>query len=144
MKFGDHCLIEMKRHGTENEMYLHKVITTLRSNTYVSVPVQSPATEIRHDKIIDVVACICCGVDEVKVLKFRVSDTKQHYSMRGSSIMVHRLIEAYQSGYMQSIESEPLEPTVTALEWVKRTYPEMYIQWNADRGVYDDSKTSGG
>ena len=37
--FGDHVLIEQKRHGVENEIYLHKVIRRLESNTFVDVPV---------------------------------------------------------------------------------------------------------
>jgi hypothetical protein len=76
MDFGDYCYIEQKRHGAPNEMYQHKVIGRLRSNTWVDVPVQSPATETLHDKIVDVIACICCGVSEREVRRYRVSDCR--------------------------------------------------------------------
>ena len=76
MKFGDYVHIEQKRHGCDNEMFSHKVINVLRSNTWVDVPVQGPATEILHDKMEDVVSCICCGVSETEVLRYRVKDVK--------------------------------------------------------------------
>ena len=74
--FGDYVRIEQKRYGGENEMYLHKVIGTLRSNAWVNVPVQSPATETTHDHSEDVVACVCCGVCEREILRYRASDCK--------------------------------------------------------------------
>lgn len=77
IKFGDYVEIEMKRYGVPNEMFLHKVIGTLMSNTYVDVPVQSPATASIHSGLVDVVACICCGIDETEVLKYRLEDVKK-------------------------------------------------------------------
>jgi len=74
LDFGDYVFIEMKRHGIKNEFYKHKVISQLSSNTYVDVPVQDPAKEVIHDNVVPVVSCICCGVDETKVLKFMVDD----------------------------------------------------------------------
>lgn len=74
MDFGDYALIEQKRYGVPNEMYLHKVVGKLRSNSWVDVPVQTPPKEILHDEIVDVVACICCGVDETSVKKYRACD----------------------------------------------------------------------
>lgn len=76
-KFGDYAIIEQKRHGVPNEMFVHKVIRQLRSNTWVDVPVQSPATETLHDEMEDVCWCICCGVDETKVRKYRVKDMQR-------------------------------------------------------------------
>lgn len=73
-KFGDYAIIEQKRHGVPNEMFVHKVIDQLRSNTWVDVPVQSPATETMHDEMEDVCLCICCGIDETEVRKYRVKD----------------------------------------------------------------------
>lgn len=73
-KFGDYAIIEHKRHGAPNEMFVHKVIDQLRSNTWVDVPVQSPATETIHDEMEDVCLCICCGVDETEVRRYRVKD----------------------------------------------------------------------
>ncbi len=74
--FGDYVEIEMKRYGCENEHYQHKVVGPLSSNTWVDVPVQSPATETRHSEMADVVRCICGGVCEDEVLKYRVCDVK--------------------------------------------------------------------
>jgi len=78
IQFGDYVEIEMKRYGVPNEGYIHKVIGRLKSNSYVDVPVQSPATEILHDEIVEVVACICCGVEEREVLYYRLQDVKRH------------------------------------------------------------------
>jgi len=75
--FGDYVRIEQKRYGGgENEMYLHKVIGVLRSNSWVDVPVQSPATETIHDHSEDVLACVCCGVCERDILRYRFNDCK--------------------------------------------------------------------
>ena len=76
-KFGDYAIIEQKRHGVPNEMFVHKVIDQLRSNTWVDVPVQSPATETLHDEMEDVCWCICCGVSETEVRKYRVKDMQR-------------------------------------------------------------------
>ncbi|HFZ2456415.1 TPA: hypothetical protein ACIJ17_003572 [Klebsiella aerogenes] len=76
-KFGDYAIIEQKRHGVPNEMFVHKVIGQLRSNTWVDVPVQSPATETLHDEMEDVCWCICCGVDETEVRAYRVKDMQR-------------------------------------------------------------------
>lgn len=78
--FGDYCTIEQKRHVGKNEMYTHKVIGRLNSNSWVDVPVQSPATETVHDTggyLEDVVACVCCGVCEEDVRRYRVQDVKK-------------------------------------------------------------------
>ena len=77
MEFGDYARIEMKRYGVKNEIYLHKVIGALSSNGYVDVPVHTPATETLHDEVVPVVACICCGVSEREVLRYRVKDVKK-------------------------------------------------------------------
>lgn len=75
--FGDYVQIEQKRYGVPNEMFLHKVIGAMQSNSYVNVPVQVPATEtILNHGVVDVVACICCGIDETKVLKYRIEDVR--------------------------------------------------------------------
>lgn len=77
LKFGDYVLIDMKRYGGSGEKYLHKVIKTLKSNSYVKVPVQSPAREELTNSMEDVVSCICCGVDETVVLKYKISDVQK-------------------------------------------------------------------
>ena len=77
MKFGDYCLIEQKRYRGANEMYQHKVIGTLRSNTYVDVPVQTPPVENIHPEVVNVVNAICCGVEERQAFRYRVEDVKK-------------------------------------------------------------------
>jgi len=74
MEFGDYAVIEQKRYGVENEMYLHKVIGTLGSNCWVDVPVQLPVKETAHKEMANVVSCICCGVQEREVFYYRVTD----------------------------------------------------------------------
>ena len=76
MDFGDYVIIEMKRYGVPNEYYTHKVVGVLRSNSYVDVPVQTPATETHHDGLVDVVACVCQGVSERDVRRYRVKDVR--------------------------------------------------------------------
>jgi len=90
MNFGDYCTIEMKRFGVPNEMYVHKVIQALRSNTWVDVPVKSPTTEAIHKDMADVVRCVCCGVCEDKVLRYRVSDVVSGKQLGvGSNFVIH-------------------------------------------------------
>jgi len=72
--FGDYVKIMMKRHGVPDEIYIHKVIGTLASNKWVDVPVKSPATETVHDEMDDVVACVCGGVCEREIMRYRAQD----------------------------------------------------------------------
>lgn len=115
-KFGDYAIIEQKRHGVPNEMFVHKVINQLRSNTWVDVPVQSPATETMHDEMEDVCLCICCGVDETEVRRYRVKDMR-HRSLvsavsdekKGSTITlqaVNELIASLESAGELSIREQ--------------------------------------
>ncbi len=78
LDFGDYCTIEQNRFGCDNEHYTHKVIGTLRSNTWVDVPVMRVATETIHDHMEDVVACVCCGVCEREILRYRLADVRKH------------------------------------------------------------------
>ncbi|HGW3270985.1 TPA: hypothetical protein ACNKCN_000552 [Klebsiella quasipneumoniae] len=113
-KFGDYAIIEQKRHGVPNEMFVHKVIDQLRSNTWVDVPVQSPATETIHDEMEDVCLCICCGVDETEVRRYRVKDMRCHSPVsavtdekKGSTISlqaVNELIASLESAGELSIK----------------------------------------
>ena len=73
-EFGDYVEIEQKRYGVENEMYLHKVICSSNSNAWVDVPVQGNATETLHKEMEPVVRCICCGVCEDEVRRYRIKD----------------------------------------------------------------------
>ncbi len=74
--FGRYCSIEMKRYNGPNECYQHKVIGLFRSNTWVDIPIQSPATATMHDHIDEVINVICCGISEDKVYRVRLKDVK--------------------------------------------------------------------
>jgi len=74
MKFGDYVRIEQKRYKAKNEMYLHKIIGCLNSNYYVDVPVIYPIVEVYHDDVVEVVACVTCGVNERYIHRYKISD----------------------------------------------------------------------
>jgi hypothetical protein len=75
LDFGDYVMIEQKRHGVENGFYKYKVIgQDGQSNTWVDVPVETPEKETMHKNMEDVVRCVCCSIDERKILQYRVSD----------------------------------------------------------------------
>lgn len=115
-KFGDYATIEQKRHGVPNEMFVHKVVGQLRSNTWVDVPVRVPATETLHGEMEDICLCICCGIDETKVRRYRVKDMRRHSPVslvadekRGSTITlqaVNELIASLESAGDLSIREQ--------------------------------------
>ena len=74
--FGRYCLIEQLRFGVPNEMFLYKVVASLRSNCWCEVPYKTASKEVRHDSIEDCILAICCGIDETEVLRFRVADVE--------------------------------------------------------------------
>lgn len=74
--FGRYCRIEQLRYGVPNEMYLYKVVASLRSNCWCEVPYKTASKEVLHDSIEDCVLAICCGVDETEVLRFRAADVE--------------------------------------------------------------------
>lgn len=74
--FGMYCRIEQLRFGIPNEMFLYKVVASLRSNCWCEVPYKTASKEVRHDSIEDCVLAICCGIDETEVLRFRVADVE--------------------------------------------------------------------
>ncbi len=76
-KFGDYAIIEQKRHGVPSEMFVHKVIGIRRSNSWVDVPVQTPATETLHCGMEVVCLRICCGIDETEDRQYRVQDMRR-------------------------------------------------------------------
>ena len=115
-KFGDYAIIEQKRHGVPNEMFVHKVVGQLRSNTWVDVPVMVPATETLHGEMEDICLCICCGIDETEVRRYRVKDMRRHSPVslvadekRGSTITlqaVNELIASLESAGELSIREQ--------------------------------------
>lgn len=115
-KFGDYAIIEQKRHGVPNEMFVHKVVGQLRSNTWVDVPVRVPATETLHGEMEDICLCICCGIDETEVRRYRVKDMQRHSPVslvadekRGSTITlqaVNELIASLESAGEPSIREQ--------------------------------------
>ena len=90
MTFGDYVEIEQKRYGVKNEMYIHKVIGTMKSNIYVDVPVKEPAKETLHSEVVDIVECITCGVVEKEVLNYRISDVKEVFGMHSPHAQIIR------------------------------------------------------
>ena len=103
-KFGDYAIIEQKRHGVPNEMFVHKVVGQLRSNTWVDVPVSVPATGTLHGEMEDICLCICCGIDETEVRRYRVKDMRRHSPVslvadekRGSTITLQAVNELIRS-----------------------------------------------
>ena len=136
-KFGDYAIIEQKRHGVPNEMFVHKVIGQLRSNTWVDVPVQSPATETLHDEMEDVCWCICCGVDETEVRAYRVKDMQ-----RSSRSPDGGEATALALTLQKSREASGCPAGVDLQDWVKQLAEEnlsMRETIEAVRGVADNS-----
>ena len=74
--FGDYVEILQQLCGKYDTKFMHKVVGQLESNTWVDVPVKSPATEKTHKNMTHVLRCICCGVDESEVLRFRRRDVQ--------------------------------------------------------------------
>lgn len=86
MDFGDYCLIEQKRYGCENEMFLYKVISGgLRGNYWREVPVDARNPDHARGEISDVILAIKCGVDETDVDIFRLEDVKPNTKFKTNS-----------------------------------------------------------
>lgn len=94
LEFGDRCLIEQHRFEVENEMFEHKVIGRFKSNKWVEVPVRSPAREVIHSHSEQVVSCVTVGVDETKVLTYRVDDCQPLPRLNAQSKTLADLVTA--------------------------------------------------
>lgn len=139
-KFGDYAIIEQKRHGVPNEMFVHKVVGQLRSNTWVDVPVRVPATETLHGEMEDICLCICCGIDETEVRRYRVKDMQRHSPVslvadekRGSTITlqaVNELIQSLESAGELSIKERKY---LDVMRWAIRVAGERDATLNAER-----------
>ncbi|EMF7245752.1 hypothetical protein V4F06_003542 [Klebsiella variicola] len=148
-KFGDYAIIEQKRHGVPNEMFVHKVIDQLRSNTWVDVPVQSPATETIHDEMEDVCLCICCGIDETEVRRYRVKDMRHRSPVsavtdekKGSTITlqaVNELIASLESAGELSIKETKVMALAKAFKQLAEENVAIRETIEAVRGVADNS-----
>lgn len=135
-KFGDYAIIEQKRHGVPNEMFVHKVIDQLRSNTWVDVPVQSPATETLHDEMEDVCWCICCGVSETEVRAYRVKDMQRsNLSTDGGEVTALALT------LEKSREASGCPADVDLQDWVKQLAAEN-LALKSYRDTLDEIKSS--
>ena len=75
--FGDYISVEQHRYGADNEFYIHKVIGTLKSNKWMDVPAINHNGMTLHDHMEEVVNCICCGVSETEVIRYRIKDVKK-------------------------------------------------------------------
>lgn len=139
-KFGDYAIIEQKRHGVPNEMFVHKVVGQLRSNTWVDVPVRVPATETLHGEMEDICLCICCGIDETEVRRYRVKDMRRHSPVslvadekRGSTITqqaVNELIQSLESAGELSIKETKY---LDVMRWAVGVAGECDAALNAER-----------
>lgn len=80
--FGDYVRIEMKRYGSPNEMYLHKVIGRLCSSHAAAVPIDhgletgTGTDPVQLGGVRDVLNVVQCGVDETRVFKVAVEDVE--------------------------------------------------------------------
>lgn len=76
--FGRYCHIEMQFYGKDgNQFHIFKIVGQLRSNGYCDVPFNhSTKPAYVHDKIIDIVNVIECGVSEDKVYRVPLKDVK--------------------------------------------------------------------
>lgn len=74
--FGRYCRIEQFRYHSPNELFLYKVVASLRSNSWCEVPYKTASHEVAHDHMEDCVLAICCGIDETKVQRFRAADVE--------------------------------------------------------------------
>ena len=104
--FGRYCRIEQLRYGVPNEMFLYKVVASLRSNCWCEVPYKTASKEVRHDSIEDCVLAICCGIDETEVLRFRAADvefvpkpTCDRYALLALADEMDDLVEAWGGKY---------------------------------------------
>lgn len=111
VEFGDYVYIEQKRFGVPNEQYLYKVIGTLRSNTWVDVPVMAGQGKaiIHHDietldGLEDIVRCVCCGVCEEEVQRFRLKDVIKRQSPTQHN---HASFVALVEGRLSEIDNDP-------------------------------------
>lgn len=81
LDFGSYCDIEMFRHGAENEMYTHKVIQRVKSNSSVNVPIRYGPGGTGHEEVLKkesspCIRVVCCGVIEDRIFKVRVAEVK--------------------------------------------------------------------
>lgn len=150
-KFGDYAIIEQKRHGVPNEMFVHKVVGQLRSNTWVDVPVSVPATETLHGEMEDICLCICCGIDETEVRRYRVKDMRRHSPVslvadekRGSTITpqaVNELIASLESAGELSIREQKFLKLAKAYQQLAaenvalKQFPEQIVQFISGLGT---------
>ena len=76
--FGRYCDIEMLLYGSEgNQYHRFKIIGRLNSNYYNDIPFNDHTRPAYiHDKCIDVVNVIHCGIDESKVFRVPFKNIK--------------------------------------------------------------------
>lgn len=117
-KFGDYILVEQHRYGCDNEFYEHKVIDTFRSNVWMDVPAITHHGEKMHDTIEDVVSCICCGISEDTVIRYRISDVK----------IMKKGAASLPTNSMQWVRADKRLPEKDGLYFVKY-YLKQFNEW---------------
>lgn len=75
-KFGDYVTIEMFRYGVDNEFYTHKVVNSLKSNTWQDTPLKHGEGEVIHQRMETILSVIQEGLDERRVIRVLAKDCK--------------------------------------------------------------------
>jgi hypothetical protein len=123
VKFGQYATIEQNRYGASNEFYIYKVINTSRSNSWVDAPVVAVEKEVQHDSIEDVVWCICCGVMENTVHRFKFSEIKVYQS---TDLKTEQdFIAHFKEQGFELYKTEDLKPKLDSLETLKKEKEEL-------------------
>lgn len=121
--FGSYVKIEQHRYGVPNEMYLYKVIGRLKSNHYTTVPVHSVDGDTLHSGVVDVLACICCGINETKVQKFRLEDV--HF-VKQQEDRIKQLESAIRSAHLSLTWSNTEDQIPAAVWFLEQVLPQAH------------------
>lgn len=129
--FGDYVQIEQHRYNSPNEMYIHKVVGALESNTYVDVPVRCGSEEKIHKGMEKVLRVICCGIDETKVFRVREKDCVK-VDMNNNSLekeienLRETLEDLNESLFTERMKNEGLEIQISTLKEEKSFFLKAY------------------
>ncbi len=143
VKFGQYATIEQHRYGDKNEFYTHKVIGTSNSNSWVNVPVTGVCKETMQGLMEDVVWCICCGVQETEVLRYRFCDIKVYEQAPEVNVSFNAVKDVVTTAgeTIADLKQEKedlilaLEDEIEALKHIRPLIPED------TKGVFDRSIT---
>lgn len=134
--FGQIVLIEQKRFKTKNELYYHKVIGALESNTFVDVPTQGFVKEQIHSEMAPCVKAITCGLDERTALKYRIEDVE----ILGLPITLERVLRALGKNLKFDVTYNVCTPKKGAVMCIYdvNTSNEILV-WNLEENQTDET-----